>query len=220
MSRLWVELYSISAQWLIQTCIAIHLNCFFIIQWYLYSLLLSCVYICVILISFSLVQLLRSRMFGSSWTWQTLQGLVTRSTMRNGEIFLHSLTLTHTLSHSLIHPLTLTHTHTLTHTLIFSHTHLPTHLLTHSPTHLPTTFTHTLTITHTYSLSHSFTHSLTLIHSLCLLLSCYSWQPILEHVNDQFERYLNEEVSVTRKRTIPDTRVHCCLYFIAPTGHK
>lgn len=45
------------------------------------------------------------------------------------------------------------------------------------------------------------------------------WQPILDYVNDQFEQYLNEEVSIARKKTIPDTRVHACLYFIAPTGH-
>ena len=142
---------------------------------------------------------------------------MTRSTMRNCEIFLHlPHTHSHTLSltHSPTHTHTHTHTHSHTHFLTHSPTHLPTHLLTHSPTHLPThSLTHSQSHTHTHFLTHS------LIHSLCLLLSCYSWQPILEHVNDQFERYLNEEVSVTRKRTIPDTRVHCCLYFIAPTGH-
>ena len=124
----------------------------------------------------------------------------------------HSLTAQE--NNELIHPLTLTqHTHSLTHSFSHSLTHLPTHLLTHSLTY-PLIHSHTHNHTHilTFSLIHSFTHS-------CLLLSCYSWQPILEHVNDQFERYLNEEVSVTRKRTIPDTRVHCCLYFIAPTGH-
>ena len=47
----------------------------------------------------------------------------------------------------------------------------------------------------------------------------FSWQPILDYVNDQFEQYLNEEVSIARKKIIPDTRVHACLYFIAPTGH-
>ncbi|XP_065826048.1 neuronal-specific septin-3-like [Oscarella lobularis] len=46
------------------------------------------------------------------------------------------------------------------------------------------------------------------------------WLPILDYVNDQFERYLKEEVSVVRKKRIPDTRVHACLYFIAPTGHS
>ena len=46
------------------------------------------------------------------------------------------------------------------------------------------------------------------------------WEPIAEFVNEQFDRYLNEEVSINRKKVIPDTRVHCCLYFIPPTGHR
>eukprot|EP00800_Vazella_pourtalesii_P019847 TRINITY_DN68_c2_g1_i1.p1 TRINITY_DN68_c2_g1~~TRINITY_DN68_c2_g1_i1.p1 ORF type:complete len:402 (-),score=106.19 TRINITY_DN68_c2_g1_i1:368-1573(-) len=46
-----------------------------------------------------------------------------------------------------------------------------------------------------------------------------SWEPILEYVNKQFEIYLNEEVSINRKKYIPDTRIHCCMYFIPPTGH-
>lgn len=46
------------------------------------------------------------------------------------------------------------------------------------------------------------------------------WLPILEHINDQYEKYLSEEQNVNRKRHIPDTRIHCCLYFIAPTGHS
>ncbi|XP_077979380.1 neuronal-specific septin-3-like [Glandiceps talaboti] len=46
------------------------------------------------------------------------------------------------------------------------------------------------------------------------------WLPIIEYINDQYEKYLCEEISVNRKRYIPDTRVHCCLYFIAPTGHS
>lgn len=46
------------------------------------------------------------------------------------------------------------------------------------------------------------------------------WTPILDYINDQFDLYLNEENSMGRKKIIPDTRVHCCLYFIAPTGHS
>ncbi|KAL3224562.1 hypothetical protein MRX96_026531 [Rhipicephalus microplus] len=42
------------------------------------------------------------------------------------------------------------------------------------------------------------------------------WLPILEYINEQYEKYLSEEQSVTRKRHIPDTRVHCCLYFVPP----
>ncbi|XP_070580873.1 septin-9-like isoform X2 [Ptychodera flava] len=46
------------------------------------------------------------------------------------------------------------------------------------------------------------------------------WLPIIEYINEQYEKYLCEEISVNRKRHIPDTRVHCCLYFVAPTGHR
>ncbi|VFV34074.1 septin 9 [Lynx pardinus] len=46
------------------------------------------------------------------------------------------------------------------------------------------------------------------------------WQPIMKFINDQYERYLQEEVSIDRKKRIPDTRVHCCLYFIPATGHS
>lgn len=46
------------------------------------------------------------------------------------------------------------------------------------------------------------------------------WLPILDYINEQHEKYLNEEQSIARKKYIPDTRVHCCLYFIPPTGHS
>ncbi|XP_048466593.1 neuronal-specific septin-3-like isoform X2 [Rhincodon typus] len=46
------------------------------------------------------------------------------------------------------------------------------------------------------------------------------WQPITEFINDQYETYLKEELNVNRKKRIQDTRVHCCIYFIAPTGHS
>lgn len=42
----------------------------------------------------------------------------------------------------------------------------------------------------------------------------------MKFINDQYEKYLQEEVSVNRKKRIPDTRVHCCLYFIPATGHS
>ena len=44
------------------------------------------------------------------------------------------------------------------------------------------------------------------------------WQPIIDNVNKQFEDYLEGETKVERVE-VPDTRVHACLYFIAPTGH-
>lgn len=46
------------------------------------------------------------------------------------------------------------------------------------------------------------------------------WEPIVWHVNEQYEKYLREELNVNRKRRIPDTRVHCCIYFLPATGHR
>ncbi|XP_058848197.1 septin-9-like isoform X5 [Acipenser ruthenus] len=46
------------------------------------------------------------------------------------------------------------------------------------------------------------------------------WQPIMKFINDQYEKYLQEELNINRKRWIPDSRVHCCIYFIPPTGHS
>ncbi|CAG5095341.1 Oidioi.mRNA.OKI2018_I69.XSR.g14143.t1.cds [Oikopleura dioica] len=45
------------------------------------------------------------------------------------------------------------------------------------------------------------------------------WDPIIEFIESQFELYLNAESRVERPCKIQDTRVHCCLYFIAPSGH-
>ncbi|XP_076470690.1 septin-7-like isoform X2 [Babylonia areolata] len=44
------------------------------------------------------------------------------------------------------------------------------------------------------------------------------WQPITDYIDCKYEEYLNSESRVNRSITA-DTRVHCCLYFIAPTGH-
>uniref|UniRef100_A0A673IFE6 Neuronal-specific septin-3-like n=1 Tax=Sinocyclocheilus rhinocerous TaxID=307959 RepID=A0A673IFE6_9TELE len=45
------------------------------------------------------------------------------------------------------------------------------------------------------------------------------WQPIMKFINAQYEQYLQEEINIERKKRIPDSRVHCCIYFIPPTGH-
>lgn len=45
------------------------------------------------------------------------------------------------------------------------------------------------------------------------------WEPIVKYVNEQYEKYLKEELNVNRKRRIPDSRVHCCVYFLPATGH-
>lgn len=45
---------------------------------------------------------------------------------------------------------------------------------------------------------------------------CY--KPIIEYVDDQFERYLHDESGLNRRHII-DNRVHCCFYFISSSGH-
>jgi len=44
------------------------------------------------------------------------------------------------------------------------------------------------------------------------------WAPVINHIESKFEDYLNSESEV-RRTALTDSRVHCCLYFIAPTGH-
>lgn len=45
------------------------------------------------------------------------------------------------------------------------------------------------------------------------------WQPIIDYIESSYEEFLNLESRVARTNQIPDNRVHCCLYFISPTGH-
>ena len=47
-----------------------------------------------------------------------------------------------------------------------------------------------------------------------------SWEPVTKYISEQYEKFLKEEMNIARKKRIPDTRVHCCLYFISPTGHS
>jgi len=46
-----------------------------------------------------------------------------------------------------------------------------------------------------------------------------SFQPIVQYVEQQFENYLRDESGLNR-RNITDNRVHCCFYFINPSGHS
>lgn len=46
----------------------------------------------------------------------------------------------------------------------------------------------------------------------------FSWNSVIQNIESKFEDYLNAESRVNRT-TVQDTRVHCCLYFIAPSGH-
>ncbi|ELU08019.1 hypothetical protein CAPTEDRAFT_219625 [Capitella teleta] len=44
------------------------------------------------------------------------------------------------------------------------------------------------------------------------------WDPVIDYVESQYDSFLNSESRVNRK-SLPDSRVHCCLYFISPNGH-
>ncbi|XP_076339214.1 septin-7-like isoform X2 [Tachypleus tridentatus] len=44
------------------------------------------------------------------------------------------------------------------------------------------------------------------------------WQPVINYIESKYEDYLSAESRVHRS-TLVDSRVHCCLYFIAPSGH-
>lgn len=47
-----------------------------------------------------------------------------------------------------------------------------------------------------------------------------SWDPIVKYIKDQHSAYLRKELTAMRDRHIQDTRIHCCLFFINPTGHS
>ncbi|KAI1703388.1 septin domain-containing protein [Ditylenchus destructor] len=46
------------------------------------------------------------------------------------------------------------------------------------------------------------------------------WDSIVQYIEGNFSKYLNEETKIERSPVIEDQRVHLCLYFIAPTGHS
>ncbi|KAG0043163.1 hypothetical protein BGZ83_011764 [Gryganskiella cystojenkinii] len=43
--------------------------------------------------------------------------------------------------------------------------------------------------------------------------------PIIDYIDQQYQEYMTAERHPGFRQTIPDTRVHAVLYFIAPTGH-
>ncbi|XP_001992545.2 septin-1 [Drosophila grimshawi] len=45
-----------------------------------------------------------------------------------------------------------------------------------------------------------------------------SFSAILEYIDEQYERFLQDESGLNR-RNIVDNRIHCCFYFISPFGH-
>lgn len=44
------------------------------------------------------------------------------------------------------------------------------------------------------------------------------WRSLVDYIDLRYEEFMNAESRVNRRIT-PDTRVHCCLYFISPNGH-
>jgi septin family protein len=42
---------------------------------------------------------------------------------------------------------------------------------------------------------------------------------LMIQIKDQHSAYLRKELTALRDRHIADTRIHCCLFFINPTGH-
>lgn len=47
----------------------------------------------------------------------------------------------------------------------------------------------------------------------------HAWIPIVDFIDDQHEKYMRQEQQPSRKGIV-DMRVHACLYFIKPTGHR
>ncbi|KAL0176151.1 hypothetical protein M9458_028481, partial [Cirrhinus mrigala] len=48
-----------------------------------------------------------------------------------------------------------------------------------------------------------------------------SYKPIVDYIDAQFENFLEEELKIKRSLyDYHDSRIHICLYFIAPTGHS
>lgn len=45
------------------------------------------------------------------------------------------------------------------------------------------------------------------------------WDPIVKYIKDQHSYYLRKELTAQREKYLTDTRVHCVLFFIQPTGH-
>lgn len=48
--------------------------------------------------------------------------------------------------------------------------------------------------------------------------SSADFKPIVNYIEEQFEKYLSHESGLNR-RQIRDTRVHCCFYFISPLNY-
>ena len=51
----------------------------------------------------------------------------------------------------------------------------------------------------------------------CLPGLC-SWEAIEEYIQERFEEFEQAETTIKR-HDVRDSRIHCCLYFIAPCVH-
>ena len=68
-------------------------------------------------------------------------------------------------------------------------------------------------------------HEIILLFSIVMNNVCgfssYSWKPIVDYIDAQFDAFLQEELKIKRMlHSYHDSRVHACLYFVAPTGHS
>jgi septin family protein len=45
-----------------------------------------------------------------------------------------------------------------------------------------------------------------------------SWEAIEEYIQERFEEFEQAETTIKR-HDVRDSRIHCCLYFIAPCVH-
>jgi len=45
------------------------------------------------------------------------------------------------------------------------------------------------------------------------------WESVMNYVEAQYEQFLEAETKVVRNPGMADSRVHACIYFIAPSGH-
>jgi len=47
-----------------------------------------------------------------------------------------------------------------------------------------------------------------------------AWQPVLDYIDVELEHYMSNSEDLSLRGKIPDTRVHACLYFLAPHRFK
>jgi len=53
---------------------------------------------------------------------------------------------------------------------------------------------------------------------VCVCACVCSYKSIVQYIDAQYDKYLQDETGLNR-RNIVDGRVHCCFYFINPSGH-